>query len=89
MTVAASTPSKSKIRKLLRQLQMRNHEWGKGVFIHRDMAPLGCEETERVCEHCHLVKITVHPPFGRPYRVWRTRGGIRIPNTVQMPWCED
>ncbi len=81
MTVAAA---KSAVR-----LAPRNHKWGDSRNIHRDSTKSGCDETERECELCGLIKLTIHPPFGRPYRAWRTPGGIRFPNPSQVPLCED
>jgi len=43
----------------------------------------GCEQTERHCEKCPLVKITVHTPDGgNPYRAWRH------PKSPKMFVCE-
>jgi hypothetical protein len=54
----------------------RRHRWDLPRSVLTD-TPSGCEETERECVDCHLVKITVHPPFGFPYRAWRTAAGMR------------
>jgi hypothetical protein len=45
------------------------------VPLHGSESPDGNDRTERHCEHCGLVKITVHPPSGIPWREWRTRDG--------------
>lgn len=37
--------------------------------------PDGNSRTERPCAHCEIIKITVHPPHGYPWREWRTKGG--------------
>lgn len=53
----------------------RKHAWDYGQVIYRaaqDCAD-GNERTEKPCLHCGLVKITVHPPYGRPWHEWRTR----------------
>lgn len=67
---------------------LRKHKWRDPISKLRDSTPSNCEETERECERCRLIKITVHPPFGRPYRMWRTAGGVRFPNMAQVPLCE-
>lgn len=42
-------------------------------------APGGCDQTERDCKHCTLVRVTVHPPNGLAWREWRnTRQGIQF-----------
>lgn len=42
-------------------------------------SPDGNGRTERPCERCGLIKITVRPPDGRPWREWRLmEGGSRI-----------
>ena len=53
------------------------HRWGLPHTVFASETPSGCEETERECGICHLVKITVHTPVGFPYRAWRTRAGMR------------
>lgn len=52
------------------------HKWGEATY-----AGERAERTERLCALCGLVKITVHPPQGFPYREWRTRAG--------KPWQGD
>lgn len=49
------------------------HKWPKEVpvTVLGSKTPSGCEQSERACEHCGLIKITVHPPQGLPYREWR------------------
>jgi hypothetical protein len=47
------------------------HAWGDPIPIHGIATPHGCDQTERTCKLCHLVKITVHQPDGRAYREWR------------------
>lgn len=46
-----------------------NHKWSDPIPVLE--GPNGCEQTERTCVHCSLVKITVHPPRGYPWREWR------------------
>ena len=50
------------------------HRWGDRITIV-DGTVSGCEESHRVCVKCALLKITVHPPNGFPWRVWRTAAG--------------
>lgn len=33
----------------------------------------GNERSERACRHCPLIKITVHPAVGFPWREWRMK----------------
>jgi hypothetical protein len=35
----------------------------------------GNDRTEKTCPACGMVKITVHPARGLPWREWRTKGG--------------
>lgn len=63
-----------------------HHSWGDRVTV-MDGTPSGCEETERRCPRCGLVKITVHPPQGVPWRAWRTKAGIRTDKIAHTPPC--
>lgn len=36
---------------------------------------------------CQLVKITVHPPEGYPWRAWRTKEGMRTDKIDHTPPC--
>lgn len=56
----------------LEAIKHQRHKWSEPVSI-LDGTPTGCEQTERTCSLCHLVKITVHPPQGFPWRAWRHR----------------
>lgn len=51
------------------------HSWGSPITIIPADSADGNERTERSCAHCALVKITVHPPYGFPWREWRTKAG--------------
>lgn len=58
----------------------RKHSWPKeGDEGYRRLSGVdtsdGNDRTERVCTHCSMVKITVHPPHGDPWREWRTKDG--------------
>lgn len=66
----------------------RRHKWGDPAYLHRDTTPSGCDETEKPCVLCGLVKLTVHTPIGYPYRMWRTRAGLRFPDDGATPLCE-
>lgn len=58
------------------------HRWG-------DPARL-IDRTERTCAHCGLVKITVHPPHGYPWREWRHRDSpVRIALTTTPPCLQE
>ena len=54
------------------------HKWGDPVTIVH--GPNGCEQTDRTCVRCGLVKVTMHPPHGLPWRAWR-----HPKSTVQFP----
>lgn len=64
----------------------RNHRWIERKTILPDDSVSGCEETHRQCEHCPLIRITVHPPHGLPYRLWQYRDGERADGLT--PMCE-
>ncbi len=65
------------------------HKWLRvPTYIHRDKTPSGCDETERECELCGLVKITVHQPEGFPYRAFRSKGGVRFNDPGFTPTCD-
>lgn len=70
------------------KLAAPRHKWRDDGFRHRDSTPTNCDEHERVCELCGLVKITVHQPVGIPPRAWRTKGGIRFPHDGLTPTCD-
>lgn len=64
----------------------RKHKWNHPVTILPSQSHDGNERTERVCEFCQLVKITVHPPHGFPWREWRHReSAMCMPLTVTPP----
>jgi len=50
------------------------HRWGESKFVARNPDLARNDQTERTCANCELVKITVHPPQGYPWREWRDRG---------------
>lgn len=53
------------------------HRWGER-FTRLENTPSGCPQSERVCAHCGLVRITVHPPHGLPWREWRPKDGPQM-----------
>lgn len=62
------------------------HSWGEAVSIHPSDAKDGIERTLRTCNYCGVVKVTVHPPYGYPFREWRTPTGKVVP-IVSTPPC--
>lgn len=72
------------------KLAAPRHNWLRvPTYIHRDKSVSGCDETERECEVCGLVKITVHAPNGEfPYRAWRNKEGLRFSDPGYTPVCE-
>lgn len=65
----------------------RRHKWGEPV-THMDGTVSGCEETHRTCDLCRMIKITVHPPHGLPWRVWQTAKGMRATLATTPPCVE-
>lgn len=59
---------------------MSKHRWEKEPKrLAASERADGNASTERACTICGMVKITVHPPYGLPWREWRTRtGGVMI-----------
>jgi hypothetical protein len=51
----------------------RNHRWDyeNERRIAACDSPSKCDQNERDCIHCRLVRVTVHPPGGFPFRAWR------------------
>lgn len=53
------------------------HRWGHSRNVFNEHT--GNDQTQRICVLCGLVKITVHPPRGYPWREWRDpRGGGQL-----------
>jgi len=61
------------------------HRWGD-PFARLENTPSGCAETERICKHCGMMRITVHPPEGYPWLEWKARGQKRV-QLDQTPPC--
>lgn len=55
----------------------RRHSWNTTDPVRKAACDSidGNDRTEKTCAHCSLVKITVHPPQGLPWREWRTKAG--------------
>lgn len=55
----------------------RRHRWNVETQRRLDGHAYhdGNDRTEKDCEHCGLVKVTVHPPQGLPRREWRHWNG--------------
>lgn len=61
-----------------------NHRWGPRMLVN-DGTVHGCDQSERTCTRCGLVRITVHPPQGLPWREWRPDGGPQMQLTNTPP----
>ena len=53
------------------------HSWNAADPVRRSGVDSidGNDRTEKTCPACGLVKITVHPARGLPWREWRTKEG--------------
>lgn len=68
------------------RITMPRHQFGEHSFVPADPKLDRHPQTERTCAHCKTVKITVHPPEGGGYRLWRAYGcDIQIEDE---PACE-
>jgi len=70
-------------------LPQPRHRWGEAVPITADRTPSGCEQTERACVICGMIKITVHPPHGFPWREWRHPKSDRQFPAEHTPPCKE
>ena len=68
---------------------VRKHRWGSPVTVSPSEAFDGNERTERACVQpgCDLVKITVHPARGMPWREWRLRDAATTFALTNTPPC--
>jgi hypothetical protein len=52
---------------------VRHHDWKNAeqreVAAHE--SPDGCDRIEKTCPICKIVRITVMPPHGFPFHLWR------------------
>jgi hypothetical protein len=75
----------------VRQLALppRNHrwDWDHARQIAACDSPSGSDQNERDCVHCGLIRITVHPPAGNPFRAWRY-GNAKQFTADKTPKCE-
>ena len=53
----------------------RRHRWNENEPVRLAACDDGNDRTEKTCPQCGVVKITVHPPKGFPWREWRTKEG--------------
>ena len=61
------------------------HKWGDPSLVPaRDNAD-GSDHNERTCTFCGLVKITIIPPHGYPWRAWRTSEGKQWDGAATPP----
>lgn len=75
-TATADTPQPEPIA----NLRSPRHDWRKLTprMVPASESPTGCDQTERECSVCGLLKITVHPPRELPYRAWRAPGQQQV-----------
>jgi hypothetical protein len=66
---------------------LARHRWGESQFVPRNPDLARNDQTERVCINCGLVRITVHPPQGFPWREWRDRGSSIQYTADRTPEC--
>lgn len=66
----------------------RKHKWGNPIHVPGRETVTGCDQTERKYELCPVVRITVHPPQGLPWREWRKHGAFQA-QMDRTPECED
>lgn len=86
---AAPEKSETKEPAEVAHISAPKHKWRDDGNKLRDTTPSGCDEHERVCEFCGLVKITVHAAEGYPYRAWRTKKGVRFSDYDGLtPTCD-
>lgn len=64
-------------------IMQRTHKWGDPITV-TEGTPSGCQETHRTCAHCKIIKVTVHPPHGYPYRMWQYPDGERADGLTPM-----
>lgn len=57
------------------------HRWGEPVRL--------LDRTERACAHCPLIRITMHPPHGLPWREWRHRDSEARWQMTTTPPCRE
>ncbi len=73
---------------------MSNHRWSNPTKLAGCDTATGNDETRRTCLACELVKITVHPPVGYPWKEYESPKfpGVRfqtLPPCVPQRQTED
>lgn len=48
-------------------------------------SPDGCDRIEKICPICKVVRISVMPPRGYVYHIWRHANGAQIPLSRTPP----
>jgi hypothetical protein len=66
----------------------RTHKWNPPYTVLPSESHDGNERTERLSTNCNLVKITVHPANGFPWREWRTHEGKMAYFSMTPPCLE-
>lgn len=70
MNVTANNPDGGQLFKLATKCRVP-HLFGEMKSEPAEPMLGRYQQTERACPICRLVKITVHPPTGEAYRLWR------------------
>ena len=66
----------------------RRHVFGDPVSVKANL-PLGrCQQTERTCKLCGVVKVTVHGPSDNHFRAWRKHQDAEQIETFAALPCE-
>lgn len=63
------------------------HRWNIEVRIPAIETSDGNDRTEKQCPFCGLWKITVHPPHGLPWRLWRHKADAQDFLALATPPC--
>ncbi len=69
-----------------RASSLRRHSFGEPVSVTANPALGRHAQTERACNFCGAVKVTVHPPEGGGWREWRR--GASTAQVFDEPPCE-
>lgn len=68
----------------------RRHRWNESDHVR--ISGIDCadgnDRTQKSCALCGLIKITVHPPHGFPWREWKTKDG-KVWQGASTPPCLD
>lgn len=65
------------------------HQWPRDSErrIAACESPSKNDQTERTCNLCGLIRVTVHPPQGFPFRQWRRPKGKQF-TCLHTPPCQ-